>query len=163
MKILGIDPGHSRIGYGLLETEGDMTALDFGLIETEPGALNDKLAELAARMAKLLDALRPDIIAIEKLFFSKNQKTALAVAEARGVIKTIVLERGIKLLEYTPQEVKQAVTNDGRADKKSVAQMVCLLLKLKSIPGPDDVSDALAIAITGASRYKWDNLSMRNK
>ena len=157
MKILGIDPGSSRIGYGLVADDGrKLTALAHGLIELKQKNSNEKLLALAREIRILLKNTAPDIVALEKLYFSTNQKTGIAVAESRGAITLLVLEAGIPLFEYGPHEVKQAVTNDGRADKIAVAKMVKKILNLETIKGPDDVSDALAIAITGAHRYTFD-------
>lgn len=156
MKILGIDPGTSRIGYGLVADGTQLTALTHGIIELHEKSPHEKLKMLAREIRALLKKTTPDIVALEKLFFSTNQKTGIAVAESRGVIALLALETGVPLLEYGPREVKQAVTNDGLADKKAVAKMVKKILGLAAVEGPDDVSDALAIAITGAHRYKFD-------
>ncbi len=157
MRFLGIDPGTTRIGYGLIEHKnGLFTPVDFGLlpIDTE----KDKLVGMGKSLALLIKKTKPDIIAIEELFFTKNQKTAISVAEARGVLKFISLESGVEVREYGPREVKMAVTSNGVADKKSVATMVAKILSLKKITGPDDISDALAVALTAAFRYKFDSL-----
>lgn len=156
MKILGIDPGTSRIGYGLVSEGPKLAALSYGIIELREKNPHEKLIHLAREIRALLKKTAPDIVALEKLFFSTNQKTGIAVAESRGVIALLALETGIPLLEYGPREVKQAVTNDGMADKKAVAKMVKKILCLAAVEGPDDVTDALAIAITGAHRYKFD-------
>lgn len=156
MKILGIDPGTSRIGYGVVAEGAKLAALSHGIIELREKDGHRKLKLLAREVRTLLKKTAPDIVTLEKLYFSTNQKTGIAVAESRGVIALLVLEAGIPLLEYGPREVKQAVTNDGCADKKAVATMVKKILRLASIEGPDDVTDALAIAITGAHRYKFE-------
>ncbi len=159
MLILGIDPGTTRIGYGLIESKGgDFQPLDYGLIEISPGGSTKKLLELGDRFEKLLKKLKPDSLAIEEVYFSKNQKTAISVAEARGAMRLIAARLKTPIFEYGPQEVKLAVTGDGRADKISVKTMVCKTLKLQNIEGPDDIADALAIAITGAARAKLDGL-----
>ncbi len=162
MKILGIDPGSSRIGYGLIADDGrNLTAITHGLIELRQKDPHEKLLALAHEMRALLKESAPDVVALEKLYFSTNQKTGIAVAESRGAIALLILEAHLPLLEYGPGEVKLAVTNDGGADKIAVAKMVKKILRLTSIKGPDDVSDALAIAITGAHRYKFDMRAKR--
>ncbi|MDO8585228.1 MAG: crossover junction endodeoxyribonuclease RuvC [bacterium] len=157
MKILGIDPGSARIGYGLITDDGRrLVAITHGLIELRQKDPHEKLLALAREMRALLKQSAPDIVAVEKLYFSTNQKTGIVVAESRGAICLLILEAGIPLFEYGPGEVKLAVTNNGAADKIAVAKMVKKILGLTVIKGPDDVSDALAIAITGAHRYKFD-------
>lgn len=147
MKILGIDPGTSRIGYGLIETNKGLRFLDYGVLEIS-GA--DKLRVLAKRYETLLKKLAPDLVSIEKLFFAKNKKTALEVAQARGVIILKTSEAGLPIKEFGPMEVKAAVTGYGKSDKQAVALMVKRFLNLKSLEGHDDASDALAIAITAS-------------
>lgn len=156
MKILGIDPGSSRIGYGLIESSGPK-AIDFGLIEIPKQSKEGKILELHDRFQQLLKKMSPDAVAIEELFFSKNQKTAIEVAEARGVMRLLVVQANILLVEYGPREVKLAITSNGAADKKAVITMVERILNIK-IKGPDDIADALAIALTAAARYKIDRL-----
>ena len=158
MKILGIDPGSTRVGYGLIEAGNPPKPLKFGILEIT-AKKDGKILELGKRFKELVNELNPDAIAMEKLFFQTNRKTGIEVAESRGVMKLIALETGKPFFEYGPREVKQAVTNDGLADKKSVAKMVCRLLGLQAISGPDDAADALAVAITAASRYKLDRLT----
>ncbi|MBI2406353.1 MAG: crossover junction endodeoxyribonuclease RuvC [Candidatus Harrisonbacteria bacterium] len=161
MKILGIDPGSARVGYGLIADDGhNLAAITHGVIELRQKDPHEKLRALGSAIRALLKKTAPDVVALERIYFSTNQKTGIAVAESRGAIALLVLEAGIPLLEYGPREVKQAVTNNGLADKIAVATMVKKILGLSAIEGPDDVSDALAIAITGAHRYKFD---MRTK
>lgn len=162
MKILGIDPGTTRIGYGLIKSSGgDFRSVRHGILEITPGGSVPKLLELGKRFEALLKKLKPEAVAIEKLYFSNNQKTAIAVAEARGVLRFITGRLGLPLLEYGPQEVKLALTNNGRADKTAVKMMVCRTLNLKDIKGPDDVADALAIAITGAAHARMRLLTQK--
>lgn len=160
MRILGIDPGSSRIGYGVIESGNELRMIDCGCLELGSG---EQLLNVASSICKLVHKFKPDLVSIEMLYFSNNQKTGIRVAEARGVIKLMILQSNIPMLEYGPREVKQAVTNDGFASKTSVSRMVCRLLKLKSITGHDDVADALAIAITAAHRYKLDLLRDSNR
>lgn len=154
MKILGIDPGTSRIGYGLI-TDRPLKLLDYGVIEIKEKT-NKKFLLLAEEFKKIVDEFKPDIAAMEKIFFAKNQKTAIEVAQARGIMMFILLEKKIPVSEYGPQEVKRAVTNYGLADKKGVAKLVGKMLGI-SLTGHDDASDALAIAITAiqSSVNKW--------
>ena len=158
MRILGIDPGTTRIGYGLIDGK-NLKPLDFGLIEIKPKSNNQKLFDLEFEYKKIIEKLKPDLVGIENVYFSKNQKTAIAVSEARGVIKITTLKAGIKIVEYGPKEVKLAVTSYGLSDKKAVYKTVCKILNLEKIAGPDDVADALAIALTAAMRYKVDALN----
>ena len=160
MRILGIDPGSARIGYGLISDGRRLTAADFGVIDLKISDPHERLRGLSKAVRALLKKTAPDIVALEKLYFSTNQKTGIAVAESRGAIRLLILEADIPLFEYGPGEVKLAITNNGAADKTAVAKMVKKILGLTEIKGPDDVTDALAIAITGAHRYKFD---MREK
>jgi crossover junction endodeoxyribonuclease RuvC len=157
MISLGIDPGTRRIGYGIVRSgqDGNANAVEFvaaGILKIEssddPGALVETKRELDALVKKY----KPDIVAIEKLFFAKNQKTALAVAQARGVILLAVHERGVPIQEYTPNEVKLGVAGYGHADKKAVLKMVQLILGQHSLKMIDDASDALALAILANTR-----------
>src|SRR5512143_3087931 len=149
MIVLGIDPGTAITGYGLVREEnGQAVALAYGAITTPSDLpLPDRLKLLQRGLAAVIDQHRPDQAAVEQLFFNKNVRTALAVGHARGVILLTLAQADIPIYEYTPLEVKQAVTGSGRADKAQVQQMVTLLLSLSKIPKPDDVADALAIAI----------------
>ncbi|MBU2101112.1 crossover junction endodeoxyribonuclease RuvC [Patescibacteria group bacterium] len=150
MIILGIDPGTTRIGYGLIEKDAGIHLLRCGLISGEGVAPEEQLVLLEKELVSLINKTTPDLMCVEKLFFSKNKKTAFAVAEARGVIIMSARKLGIKVLEFAPNEIKSIVAGDGRADKKGVERAVCMTLGTDSIPGPDDVSDALAVALCGA-------------
>jgi len=153
MKILGIDPGSARIGFGLIKKDKNLELLDYGVMEVA----NNDLLVLAEQFDNLLKRQRPDLIAIEKLYFAKNRKTALSVAQSRGVLILKIRENKIKMAEYNPMEVKQSVTGYGLADKKAVAMMVKKILNLQELKGHDDASDALAIAITAAGDLKFKN------
>lgn len=155
MKILGIDPGVSRIGYGILETEGALSFVDCGVIETIASDQAGKLSELSGKFLALLAQTQPDAAGIETLFFSKNQKTGLAVAEARGVLMLLLHAAGIPTYEYKPREVKLSVCGYGLADKISVAKMVGKTLRIAIPKQHDDATDALAIAITAASNLRF--------
>lgn len=150
MKILGIDPGTTRIGYGLIEKARGVSLVSCGLIDGEKIAKGDRLAHLEAGLITLLDQHRPDLVCVEKLFFSKNKKTALSVSEARGVILLTLQRGGVSFVEFSPSEIKSAVAGNGNANKQEVLRAVLWTLGLKEIPGPDDVSDAIAIALRGA-------------
>lgn len=154
MKILGIDPGTATVGWAVIEKSGSNTELvAYGHISTakdKPAAA--RLAEIAADLEEILTTYKPDEAAVEELFFTNNQKTAMAVGQARGCI-LLTLERFcIKIYEYTPPEIKQAVTNSGRADKRDVQEMVRRILHLKEAPEPDDAADAIAVALCRAAR-----------
>ena len=149
MRVLGIDPGTAITGYGLVQEEnGQAVALAYGTITTPSDlALPDRLKLLQRDLAAIVEQHQPDQSAVEQLFFNKNVRTALAVGHARGVVLLTLAQANVPIYEYTPLQVKLAVTGSGRADKKQVQQMVALLLSLSKTPKPDDVADALAIAI----------------
>jgi crossover junction endodeoxyribonuclease RuvC len=150
MLAIGIDPGTAITGYGLVrENEvGELLIVDFGAILTSADMpMPERLLELHQRLQQLLLLHRPQSGAVEKLFFQKNVRTALAVGQARGVVLLALAEKNIPVSEYTPLEVKQAVAGYGGADKNQVQQMVRALLGMSDIPRPDDAADALAIAI----------------
>lgn len=152
MIILGIDPGIAIVGYGLIEYIGNrFRVFDYGSIQTEAGTpTNDRLKIVYDSMTQLIEKYKPDAMAIEELFFNTNSKTAIVVAEARGIILLSGVNAGIDIAEYTPLQVKQAVTGYGRADKNQVQQMTKAMLGLDKVPKPDDTADALAIAICHA-------------
>ena len=152
MRILGIDPGVAIVGFGLIESErGSVRMLQYGDVTTPAGLpLATRLVQIENDMTELIRQLKPDEIAIEELFFSKNITTGIAVAHGRGVILCTVERLGVPIYEYTPMQVKQAVVGYGLADKKQVMDMTKRLLKLKAVPRPDDAADALAIAICHA-------------
>ena len=149
MVILGIDPGVATIGFGLIRAErGKNTLLQYGVITTPPGIpLSERLLQISNDMERLIETFRPDEMAVEELFFSKNITTGLAVAPGRGVILLAAEKLGIPVFEYTPMQVKQSVVGYGKAEKKQVMLMTQRLLNMKDIPKPDDAADALAIAI----------------
>ena len=150
MIILGIDPGTTRIGYAIIDKKngGALEILAYGCLESKSKEQKDRLGEISGLISDLISKYRPEALAIEKLFFSKNVKTALSVAEARGVIINSANSLSLDICEFTPLEVKVAVTGYGKAEKNQVRQMVCRILKLTEIPKLDDTSDALAIALT---------------
>lgn len=150
MKILGIDPGTTRTGYGLIEKNGGVKLLACGLIDGEKVKKEDRLSRLEEGVENLIHTYRPDLVCLEKLFFSKNKRTASSVSEARGVILLVIQKSGVKFMEFGPSEIKSAVAGNGSANKAQVMRAVMWTLGVKTIPGPDDVSDALAIALRGA-------------
>lgn len=149
MIVLGIDPGTAITGYGLVyEENGQGVALAYGAITTPSDlTLPDRLQLIHRALTELIDQYHPDQSAVEQLFFNKNVRTALAVGHARGVTLLALAQANVPIYEYTPLEVKLAVTGHGRADKRQVQQMVTLLLGLNQVPKPDDVADALAVAL----------------
>jgi crossover junction endodeoxyribonuclease RuvC len=156
---LGIDPGTATTGYGLvrLTRDGDLLAVQYGVISTPKDATPPaRLEMLYNGLQDLLKQHKPDTAAVEKLFFSRNVTTALAVGQARGVVMLSLQQAGIGVFEYTPNEVKQAVAGYGSAEKRQVQEMVRALLQLDSLPRPDDAADALAIAITHLNTKRYD-------
>lgn len=149
MRILGIDPGYAITGFGAVDYDGyKFTPVKFGAITTNAGTdFSLRLLTIYNDLNTLLDEVKPQEIAIERLFFTTNQKTAIDVAQARGVVVLAAMQRGINVNEYTPLQVKQSVVGYGKAEKKQVMEMTRTILKLKNIPKPDDAADALAIAI----------------
>ncbi len=152
MRILGLDPGIARTGYAVLaQSSGKVAVLAYGCIETHKGKpYQERLLELSDKLEDILDRFRPTCAGIEKLFFRKNVRTAIAVGQARGVLLVTLARHQLTPQEFTPQQIKSAVTGYGKADKRQVQRMVQLLLKLKTLPQPDDAADALAIAITAS-------------
>jgi crossover junction endodeoxyribonuclease RuvC len=151
MKILGIDPGMAIVGYGLIEIQEGTDNIVLGAsgsIQTDKSlSYSKRLLEIYNDLSVIIETYRPDCASVEQLFFFKNQKTVIPVAEARGVIITVLEKYGIPVYSYTPMEVKQVLTGYGRADKKDVEHMVKLLLKDCNMPKLDDTIDAIAIAI----------------
>lgn len=152
MRILGIDPGYAIIGWGLLNYErGRFVPIDFGAVTTEAGTpFVERLQQIYTDLSLILAKYQPNAMAIEKLYFQNNQKTAIEVAEARGVILLAAQNAGVPIYEYTPLQVKSAVTGFGQAQKPQVMEMTRRLLRLQQVPKPDDTADALAIAICHA-------------
>jgi len=145
---LGLDPGTTRIGYGLIRKEkGKLSLIDCGAIEIKKPSSSERLIFLEKKLEQIIKARRPNVAGIEKLYFAKNKKTALGVAEARGVMLLVLGRLKIPILEFDPTDIKRTVAGDGHCDKKTLAKMVCITLREKSLPGPDDAHDALAIAI----------------
>lgn len=154
MKILGIDPGTATTGFGVVQKiNGKLTMLNCGIISTPKTLpMSNRLNILYEDMVEIIEKHTPDLVAVEKLFFARNVTTALAVGQARGVVLLAAQKADLKLIEFTPLQVKQAVTGYGQASKKQIQQMVAKILKLKNLPKPDDAADALAIAICASNR-----------
>lgn len=152
MRIIGIDPGTGILGFGVIDVEAGKTKLvDAGVITTPPHTPHDqRLEEIFESLVDIIASTKPDEMSVEKLFFTKNITTAMAVAEARGVALLVGRRAKLTIYEYTPNQIKQTLTGYGKADKKQMQEMVKLQLGLKAIPKPDDAADALAAAITHA-------------
>jgi crossover junction endodeoxyribonuclease RuvC len=161
MRILGIDPGYAIVGYGLLDYDKTRFAtVSYGAIMTSANLpFQQRLLEIYNDLNELIRVYTPELIAVERLFFTTNQKTAMDVAHARGVILLAAVRGGVEIAEYTPLQVKQAVSGYGKATKSQVQEMTKRILNLSAIPKPDDTADALAIAIccahTHTSRRKF--------
>ncbi len=156
MKILGIDPGYAIVGYGLIEhTSGRFTPIDCGVITTpQEMPFSKRLKSIYDTASLLIADKKPDVMAVETLFFNTNVTTAIAVGHARGVLLLAAENAGIPVFEYTPLQIKQAITGYGRADKPQMQQMVKMLLGLAAVPKPDDAADALAVALCHGQSYK---------
>jgi crossover junction endodeoxyribonuclease RuvC len=152
MRVLGVDPGLSTTGIGIIEGSGrEMHALEWLTITTDPSAaLVDRLAEIGRDLVPLLQEFRPDLAVVEQVFFAKNERTAIGVAHARGVLLMHIGSQGIPVLEVTPMQLKSAITGDGRADKAQIGTMLVRWLKMDTVPTPPDAADALALAVYGA-------------
>ena len=157
MLILGVDPGIAILGYGLVKYEANrFTVIDYGAITTDSGInMSARLTIIYDRLVDIIERHNPDAFAVEELFFNKNIKTALTVGHARGVAVLAGSKSGVQVYEYTPLQVKQAVVGYGRADKNQMQQMVKVILNLGEIPKPDDVADALAVAICHGNSSKF--------
>ena len=149
MRVLGIDPGYATIGYGVIDTNGNKhKVVDYGVITTPKNEnIAVRLAMIYESMTTIIDKFKPDEIAVEELFFVKNITTGINVAHARGIILLASVHACGKLYEYTPLQIKQAITGYGRAEKKQMQKMVQTLLNLREMPKPDDAADALAVAL----------------
>lgn len=161
MIILGLDPGTALVGWGVIDTgpknEVNLAkSLGYDCIVTDKSMTDSqRLLAIANGLEALLDSYKPDLVSIERLFFSRNQKTVMTVSQARGVLLYVCERQGYPVTEFTPQEVKQALTGYGRAEKPQVQKMVQLLLKLPHLPKPDDAADALAIALMAAQSARF--------
>lgn len=152
MLIMGIDPGLAIVGFGFVEKTGSkLIPVQYGCIQTQAHTDSAvRLLEIYTSLGQLIDKYKPDAVAVEQLFFNRNVTTAMAVSQARGVILLVAAQRGLQIGEYTPLQVKQAIVGYGKAEKRQVQEMVRILLHLQVVPKPDDVADALAVAICHA-------------
>ena len=161
MIIIGFDPGIATLGYGVIKTDKKKKPemIDYGIVSTpKEENIAVRLAMIEKGVKQLIDKYKPDEIAIEELFFAKNVKTGIAVAHARGVVLLTCVKECGKIYEYTPLQIKQALTGYGRAEKKQIQAMVKTFLNLKAVPKPDDAADALAVALTHAQTNKLGGL-----
>jgi crossover junction endodeoxyribonuclease RuvC len=161
MRIIGIDPGTATTGYGVVDKLGASPELvDYGAITTSPRqTAPERLLDVYNQVNEIIDRYKPDVIVMERLFFAKNQTTAIAVGKACGVMQFAAAQRGLPVVEYTPMEVKQAVVGYGGAEKKQIQYMIQRILNLKEVPKPDDAADALALAICHAHAEKIRSLN----
>jgi crossover junction endodeoxyribonuclease RuvC len=159
VRVMGIDPGMARLGYGVLDADGArVVPVAWGTVETRPGPMPDRLLVLFNQLEELVARWRPRAAAVEQLFFGQNTTTAIAVGQARGIALLVLARAGVPVLEPTPATVKQAVAGWGKADKQQVQAMVTRLLGLHAPPRPDDAADALAVAwscMQEAARAVW--------
>lgn len=161
MIIVGFDPGLATLGYGVIETNkgGKPKMIDYGIVSTpKDESLPVRLTMLEKGVKQIIDKFKPEEIAIEELFFAKNVKTGIAVAHARGVVLLTAIKECGKIFEYTPLQIKQALTGYGRAEKIQIQQMVKSMLGLNGIPRPDDAADALAVALCHAQTNKFGSM-----
>ena len=148
MRILGIDPGYGIVGYGIIDSGTKIDVVDYGVVSTpKEMTLPDRLEVIYSSLTSLINSYKPDVVAVEELFYFKNQTTVIPVAEARGVILLACKKSGVPIFEYTPLQIKQGLTGVGRAEKAQVQFMVKSILGLEKVPKPDDAADALAVAI----------------
>ena len=161
MVIVGFDPGLATLGYGVIKADNRAKPemIDYGIVSTPKDKnLAERLIMLEKGVKQIIDTYKPDEIAIEELFFAKNVKTGIAVAHARGVVLLTAIKECGKIFEYTPLQIKQALTGYGRAEKIQIQQMVKTTLRLKGIPKPDDAADALAVALCHSQTNKLGGL-----
>jgi crossover junction endodeoxyribonuclease RuvC len=161
MRILGIDPGIGRCGWGVIDTQGSkLTVQGYGCIETSSKKETpERLTEIYAEIINIIKTYKPESFAIEELFFNTNAKTAFVVGQARGVILLAASQSKLEIAIYTPLQVKMSLTGYGRAEKSQIGKMVKTLLSLKEIPKPDDTADALAVALTHAFSNKFSKFA----
>lgn len=168
IRVIGIDPGYAIVGWGVLDFDGNrFSVVDYGAVQTSAGLpFERRIEQIWDELSVVLERHRPGSMAVEQLFFTTNQKTAIDVAQARGVILLCAVKHGLEVMQYTPLQVKQAVVGYGKAEKNQVMQMVKTMLNLEKVPKPDDTADALAIAIchahsAGSNRNLKNILQMR--
>ncbi|MDN4621112.1 crossover junction endodeoxyribonuclease RuvC [Paenibacillus sp. PsM32] len=155
MRVMGIDPGIAIVGFGFIDKNGSkLTPVQYGCIQTEAHTPDeDRLLHVYEGTVQLIEKYQPDTVAFEKLFFNRNVTNAMSVSQARGVMILAAKQKGLPIAEYTPMQVKQAVVGYGKAEKRQVQEMIRMFLNLQKIPKPDDVADALAVAVCHAHSY----------
>jgi crossover junction endodeoxyribonuclease RuvC len=145
---IGIDPGTALLGFGIIESDDEPALVDYGVVETASStSMPDRLKFLYESVCTLIERYRPDVLAIEQLFFARNVTTAISVGQARGVVLLAAAQADVRVVEYSPSQVKQAVVGYGKAEKSQMQEMVRIILDLDHVPEPDDAADALAIAL----------------
>jgi crossover junction endodeoxyribonuclease RuvC len=153
VRVIGIDPGTALLGFGVIDVDDQPELVDFGAIATPSGdAMPARLLALHTAVLELLERYRPEVMAVEQLFFARNVTTAITVGQARGVALLAGAQHGVTVVEYTPSQIKQAVSGYGKADKPQMQEMVRIMLGLESVPHPDDAADALAVALCHGQR-----------
>lgn len=151
MIAIGFDPGTARLGFGVIDSEPDPQAVDFGVIVTPADLpMATRLLQIHAAVTELIVEFKPDAVAVELLYFARNVTTAMTVGQARGVVLLAAAQQGVTVAEYAPSEVKHAIVGYGKADKRQIQEMVKIMLGLETLPQPDDAADALAVAICHA-------------
>ncbi|MFW6008115.1 MAG: crossover junction endodeoxyribonuclease RuvC [archaeon] len=157
--ILGIDPGYDRVGYGIVEKNGNkFKEITYGVISTSAKKkFIERVYQIDKKLNELVKKYSPEYVGVEKLFFQKNKTTAMKVSEARGIIMLNVFKNNLEIFEFTPNQIKQAVTGYGKADKKQIQFMIKNLLKLEKIPKPDDAADALGVALCTGQHIGFNN------
>lgn len=155
LRVMGIDPGIAIVGFGFIDKNGSkLTPVQYGCIQTEAHTPDeDRLLHVYEGTVQLIEKYKPDTVAFEKLFFNRNVTNAMSVSQARGVMILAATQKGLPIAEYTPMQVKQAVVGYGKAEKRQVQEMIRMFLNLQKIPKPDDVADALAVAVCHAHSY----------
>jgi crossover junction endodeoxyribonuclease RuvC len=162
--ILGIDPGSAILGYGLIEADDEPRLIAYGAVTTQADCpMPQRLADLFDQVSTIIERHRPDVLAIEQLFFARNVTTAIAVGQARGVVLLAAARAGVTVVDYSPSEVKHAVVGYGKADKAQMQEMVRLALGLDHTPQPDDAADALAVAVCHAQRFAFETRVGRSR
>ena len=163
LRIIGIDPGYAIVGYGILDyADGMFKKVKSGVILTKSKTKFEiRLQYIYTELNLILQETKPDHMSIEKLYFTTNQKTAIDVAQARGIIVLTAVQNNVEVFEYTPLQIKQAIVGYGKAEKKQMINMVASILKLKEKPSVDDEADALAVAVCHAHSYNPNNIKMQ--
>lgn len=164
MRIVGIDPGTALLGFGVIDVDDDPVMVDFGVVETTAdNAMHYRLMSLYESLTTLLDQFRPDAVAIEQLFFARNVTTAITVGQARGIALLVAAQADVPVFEYSPSQVKHAISGYGKADKHQMQEMVRIMLGLAYPPHPDDAADALAVALCHSQRSRFAAMTGRSE